>query len=66
VLGDARLRDLKPELSSPWMRGAPQSGFSMLSPDQSAQLRADLRAPTSQARFPAPIAAKAGPMFSLG
>jgi hypothetical protein len=31
VLGDARLRDLKPELeSSPWVRGAPQSGFSTL------------------------------------
>jgi len=31
VLGDARLRDFKPELSSsPWMRGAPQSGFSTL------------------------------------
>src|SRR5450631_1324870 len=31
VLGDARLRDLNPSLSSsPWMRGAPQSGFSKL------------------------------------
>jgi hypothetical protein len=30
VLGDARLRDLKPEQFAPWMRGAPQCGFSML------------------------------------
>jgi hypothetical protein len=31
VLGDARLRDLNPSLSSsPWTRGASESGFSML------------------------------------
>jgi hypothetical protein len=31
VLGDARLRDLKPELEQfAWLRGAPQSGFSTL------------------------------------
>jgi hypothetical protein len=31
VFGDARLRDLKPTFSSsPWMRGAPHSGFSMI------------------------------------
>jgi hypothetical protein len=64
VLGDARLRDLKPELEQFAMdaRRAPKRVLDAHSPDQSAQLRADLRAPSPQARFPAPVAAKAGPM----
>src|SRR5437879_6253383 len=48
--------------SSPWMRGAPQSGFSMLICRISAQLRFDLRSPSPWARLPTPAAAKAGPM----
>jgi hypothetical protein len=47
--------------SSPWMRGAPQSGFSTLI-RQNAQLRVDLRSPSLWARLPTPVAAKAGPV----
>jgi hypothetical protein len=47
--------------SSPWMRGAPQSGFSDAHPpDQDAQLRLDLRSPSPWARLPTPVAAKSG------
>src|ERR1022692_4319376 len=47
--------------SSPWMRGAPQSGFLHAHPpDQYAQLRVDLRSPSPWARLPTPVAAKAG------
>jgi hypothetical protein len=43
------------------MRGAPQSGFSLLiSPDQDAQLRVDLRSSSQWARLPTPVAAKSG------
>src|SRR6266478_2691346 len=49
--------------SSPWMRGAPQSGFSNAHPpDQYAQLRVDLQSPSLWARLPTPVAAKAGPV----
>src|SRR6516162_8514977 len=43
--------------SSPWMRGAPQSGFSLLI-YQDAQLRVDLRSSSQWARLPTPVAAK--------
>src|SRR4030088_2772442 len=49
--------------SSPWMRGAPQSGFfDAHPPDQYAQLRVDRRSPSQWARLPTPVAAKAGPV----
>src|ERR1700679_1004622 len=49
--------------SSPWMRGAPQSGFSMLIRLINAQqLRVDPRSPSLGARLPTPVAAKAGPV----
>src|ERR1700694_3690312 len=64
VLGDARLRDLKPELEQfavdAWR--APKRIFDAHPPDQRAQLRVDLRSPSQWARLPTPVAAKAGPM----
>src|SRR5712671_85311 len=64
VLGDARLRDLKPELEQfavdAWR--APKRIFDAHSPDQRAQLRFDLRSPSQWARLPTPVAAKAGPV----
>src|SRR5258705_12071612 len=64
VLGDARLRDLKPELEqfavNAWP--APKRVFDAHPPDQRAQLRVDLRAPSLWARLPTPVAAKAGPV----
>jgi hypothetical protein len=64
VLGDARLRDLKPELEQfavdAWR--APKRIFDTHPPDQSAQFRADLRSPSQWARLPPPVAAKAGPV----
>src|ERR1700726_2038436 len=64
VLGDARLRDFKPELEQfavdAWR--APNRIFDAHPPDQYAQLRVDLRSPSLWARLPAPVAAKAGPM----
>src|SRR5258708_5002666 len=60
VLGDARLRDLKPELEQfavdAWR--APQRIFDAHSPDQDAQFRLDLRSPSPWARLPTPVAAK--------
>jgi hypothetical protein len=48
-----------PSLSgSPWMRGAPQSGFSTLI----RRINARNPVPSPWARFPTPVAAKAGPM----
>jgi hypothetical protein len=62
VLGDARLRDLKPELErfavDAWR--APKRIFDGHPPDQYAQLRVDLRSPSLWARLPTPVAAKAG------
>src|ERR1700739_2438162 len=64
VLGDARLRDLKPELEQfavdAWR--APKWILHAHPPDQSAQLRVDPRSPTLWARLPMPVAAKAGPV----
>src|ERR1700733_2216138 len=64
VLGDARLRDFKPELEQfavvTWR--APKRIFDAHPPDQYAQLRVDLRAPSPWARRPTPIGAKAGPV----
>src|ERR1700716_2227507 len=64
VLGDARLRDLKPELEQfavdAWR--APKRILHAHPPDQYAQLRVDLRSPSQCTRLPTPIAAKSGPM----
>src|ERR1700687_6063255 len=64
VLGNARLRDLKPELEQfavdAW--SAPKRIFDAHPPDQYAQLRVDLRSPSLWARLPTPVAAKAGPV----
>jgi len=64
VLGDARLRDLKPELEqfavNAWR--APKRILHAHLPDQSAQLRGDLRSPSLWARLPTPVATKAGPV----
>src|ERR1700736_6170672 len=64
VLGDARMRDLKPELEQfavdAWR--APKRIFDAHPPDQYAQLRVDLRPPSLWARLPTPVAAKAGPV----
>src|ERR1700754_2165145 len=67
VLGDARLRDFKPELEQfavdAWR--APKWILHAHPPDQYAQLRVDLRSPTLWARLPMPVAAKAGPVPPL-
>src|SRR5216683_2612722 len=64
VLGDARLRDLKPELEqfsvNAWR--TPKRILHAHLPDQSAQLRGDPRSPSQWARLPTPVAAKAGPV----
>jgi hypothetical protein len=64
VLGDARLRDLKPELEqfavNAWR--APKRVFEAHPPDQHTQLGVDLRPPSQWARLPTPVAAKTGPM----
>src|SRR6202165_1149023 len=64
VVGDARLRDLKPELEQfavdAWR--APKRIFDAHPPDQCAQLRVDPRSPSLWARLPTPVAAKAGPV----
>src|SRR5882762_6042958 len=64
VLGDARLRDVKPELEQfavdAWR--APKRIFDAHPLDQYAQLRVDLRSPSLWARPPTPVVAKAGPV----
>src|SRR5258708_7367145 len=64
VLGDARLRDFKPELKQlavdKWR--TPKRIFDAHPADQYAQLRVDLRSPSPWARLPTPVAAKAGPV----
>src|SRR5450631_3021091 len=64
VLGDARLRDFKPELEQfavdTWR--APKRIFDAQPPDQYPQLCLNLRPPSQPARLPTPVAAKAGPM----
>src|SRR5450631_3900888 len=64
VLGDARLRDLKPELEQfavdAWR--APKRVLNTHPPDQYAELRLDLRPPSPRTRPPTPVATKAGTM----
>src|SRR5882757_3686431 len=62
VLGDARLRDLRPKLEQFAVnaRRAPKRIFDAHPPDQYAQLRVDLRSPSLWARLPTPVTAKAG------
>ena len=64
VLGDARLRDFKPELEQfavdTWR--TPKRIFDAHPPDQCAQFRVHLRSPSPWARLPTPVPAKAGPM----
>jgi hypothetical protein len=64
VLGDARLRDLNPELErfavNAWR--APKRILHAHPPDQRAQLRFGLRTPSLWPGLPTPVAAKAGPM----
>jgi hypothetical protein len=62
VLGDARLRDLKPKLEqfavNAWR--TPKRILDARPADQSAQFRVDLRSPSLWARLPTPVAATAG------
>src|ERR1700732_4259498 len=64
VLGDARLRDFKPELEqfavNAWR--TPTRVLHAHPPDQYAQFRVDLRSPSQSARLPTPIAKKASPV----
>jgi hypothetical protein len=64
VLGDARLRDLKPELEQfavdAWR--SPKRVLDIHPPDQHTQIGLDLWPPSQRARLPTPVAAKAGPM----
>src|SRR5260370_3256938 len=64
VLGDARLRDLKPELKQFAVDAcrAPKRIFDAHPPDQYAPLRVDLRSPSLYARLPTPVPAKSGPL----
>jgi hypothetical protein len=64
VLGDARLSDLKPKLEQFAMntRCSPKRVIYAHPPDQPAKIRLDLWPPSSRARLPTPIAAKADPM----
>jgi hypothetical protein len=64
VFGDTRLRDCKPELKQFTMdtRRSPQRVLDAHLPDKRLQLRVDLRPPSPRARFPPPVAAKAGSM----
>jgi hypothetical protein len=66
VLGDARLRDVKPELEQFAVdaRRAPRRILNAHPPDQCAQLRVDLRSPSLGARLPTPVTAKAGPVLT--
>jgi hypothetical protein len=43
-------------------RRSPKRVLDAHSPDQSAQLRVDLRPPSNQARLPTPVPTKSGPM----
>src|SRR4029450_11260844 len=64
ILGDGRLSDRKAELEQLTMnvRGTPKSILNAHPSDQRPQLRIDLRPAAERARFPSPIAAKAGTM----
>src|SRR5665647_201993 len=62
VLGDARLRDIKPELEEfavdTWR--TPKRILEVHPPDQCTKVRLNLRPASPGARFPTPVAAKAG------
>ena len=64
VFGYRQLCDLKAELEQFTMdaRCTPNRVLDAHSPDQSAQLRPDLRPPSSRTRFPTPVGSKAGTM----
>jgi hypothetical protein len=64
VFGDARLRDLKPQLQQLAVdaRRSPQWVLDAHLPDQRPQLRANLRPPAKRARLPTPVPTKASPM----
>src|SRR5664280_873583 len=64
VLGDARLRDFKPELEQFTVntRRSPKRILHAHLPNQCAEVRLDLRPPSPRARLPTPITAKADPM----
>ena len=64
VLGNAGLRDLKPELEQFAVdaRCSPKRVLYAHLPDQRPQLRVNLRPPSKRARPPTRVATKAGPM----
>src|ERR1019366_1935482 len=64
VLGDARLRDIKPELQQFAVdtRRTPKRILHAHLPEQRAEVRLDLRPPSPAPRLPTPVAAKAGTM----
>jgi hypothetical protein len=64
VLGDARLRDLKPQFEQLAVnaRRPPKWVLDTHPPDQRAQLRLDWRPPSPSTRFPTPVVTKAGPV----
>src|SRR5664279_2936533 len=64
IFGDARLRDIKPELEQFAVdtRCTPKRILHAHLPDQCAEVRLDLRPPSPGARLPTPVTAKAGPM----
>src|SRR5450756_1014928 len=64
VFGDARLRDIKPELEQFAVdtRRTPKRILHAHLPDQRAEVRLDLRPPSPGARLPTPVATKAGTM----
>jgi hypothetical protein len=64
VLGNARLRDFKPELEQFAVdtRRSPKRILHAHPPDQRTQVRINRRSPSPWARFPTPVATKAGPM----
>src|SRR6478735_2773873 len=63
VLRDARLSDLEAELEQLAVdaRRTPQWIFRAHPPDQSAEIRGDLRSPSKRAGFAPPVPAEAGP-----
>src|ERR1039457_399624 len=64
VLGDARLRDFKPEFEQFAVdaRRSPKWVLDAHPPDQRTEVRLDLRPSSPTAQFPTPIPAKARPM----
>src|SRR5258705_7359945 len=67
VFGDARLRDLKPELEqfavNTWR--SPKQILRAHLPDQRTQFRLDRRSPSPSTRLATPITAKAGPLTTI-